>query len=127
MLKRFYFGVAVFWTGIIVYFSLVQCKDMPFKSVLNIDKLVHSFFHFVFTILWFLYFNLRLKSLKRVRSLLISVVFSFFFGICIEILQERLTTSRHADVADVFANLLGASLASILIFNFYGKMNKIKI
>ncbi|MFM9825710.1 VanZ family protein [Flavobacterium sp.] len=127
MLKQFYFGAAVFWTGIIVYFSLVQCNDLPFKSVSNIDKLVHSFFHFVFIILWFLYFNIKLKCLKLTKFLLISVVFSMFFGIGIEILQEILTTSRHADVVDVFANISGASLASIFIFYFYGNIIRIKI
>lgn len=127
MLKQFYFGAAIFWTGIIVYFSLVQCNDLPFKSVSNIDKLVHSFFHFVFTILWFLYFNVKLKSLRWTKSMLISVVFSLFFGMVIEILQESLTTSRHADIFDVFANISGASLASILIFCFYGNIIKIKI
>lgn len=127
MLKQFYFGAAVFWTGIIVYFSLVQCNDLPFKSVSNIDKLVHSFFHFVFTILWFLYFNVKLKSIKWTKSLLISVVFSMFFGIGIEIIQESLTTSRHADLVDVFANISGSTLASILIFYFYGNIIRIKI
>jgi len=127
VLKQFYFGAAVFWTGIIVYFSLVQCNDLPFKSVSNIDKLVHSFFHFVFTILWFLYFNVKLKSLKWTKYLLISVVFSMFFGIGIEIIQESLTASRHADVVDVFANISGATLASILIFYFYGNIIRIKI
>jgi len=127
VLKQFYFGAAVFWTGIIVYFSLVQCNDLPFKSVSNIDKLVHSFFHFVFIILWFLYFNIKLKCLKLTKFLLISVVFSMFFGIGIEILQEILTTSRHADVVDVFANISGASLASIFIFYFYGNIIRIKI
>ncbi len=91
------------------------------------DKLVHSFFHFVFAVLWFLYFNLKLESVKWTKPLLISVLFSLLFGIGIEILQECFTTSRHADVFDVIANISGASLASIFIIYFYGYINRIKI
>lgn len=116
MLKKLYLLAAVLWSVLIVFLCLVQLKNAPFKGVSNLDKLVHIFFHFVFTLLWFLYFNVRLDKTKYSKSLLTSVVFSLIFGIIIEILQEFLTASRHADLYDVFANFLGASLAFLLLF-----------
>lgn len=119
MLKRFYFSVAVLWTGIITALSLVQFNDLPFKSVSSIDKIVHVFFHFVFTSLWFLYFEQTINNKKYSKALLVSMVFSLFFGIFIEILQEFFTISRHADLFDVFANMTGLTLAATLIFCFH--------
>jgi glycopeptide antibiotics resistance protein len=116
VLKKVYLWAAIFWSAIIAFLCLVQLHNAPFKSVSNLDKLVHIFFHFVFTILWFLYFNIQFHKQKYSKSLLISVLFSFLFGIAIEILQEYCTASRHADFYDVFANSFGAMLAFGLLF-----------
>lgn len=111
-----YLCLAIFWSALIVFLCLVQLHNAPFKSVSNLDKLVHIFFHFVFTVLWFLYFQIQFSKQKYSKSLLISVLFSFSFGIAIEILQEYCTKSRRADFYDVFANLFGAILAFGLVF-----------
>lgn len=116
MLKKLYLWTAILWSALIAFLCLVQLQNAPFKSVSNLDKLVHIFFHFVFTALWFLYFNLHFQKFKYSKSLLISVLLSFLFGIAIEILQEFCTVSRHADFYDVFANLCGALLAYVLFF-----------
>jgi VanZ family protein len=123
VLKQLFFWVAIFWTGIISFFCLVQLNDVPFKSVSNLDKLVHAFFHFVFTLLWFLFFNLHLSKTKSAKPLLISLLLSFVFGISIEILQEGITATRHADVFDVLANLFGATsaMAWIVLWNRFTK------
>ena len=110
-----FFWAAFFWTGIIAYFCLVQLNNVPFASVSNLDKLVHTFFHFVFTSLWFLFFKKHLSNSNSSKSLLISFLLSFVFGISIEILQELFTTTRHADIFDVVANLFGATLAALAI------------
>jgi VanZ family protein len=116
VLKKIYLSTAVLWSAIIAFLCLVQFENVPFKSVSNVDKLVHIFFHFVFTVLWFLYFHLQFPLKKYSKLLLISVLFSFLFGIVIEVLQEFCTASRHADFYDVFANLFGAQLAFGLLF-----------
>jgi VanZ family protein len=116
VLKKVYLWTAVLWSGIIAFLCLVQLQNAPFKGVSNLDKLVHVFFHFVFTLLWFLYFNVHLNNAKFQKPLSISVVLSFFFGLTIEMLQEFFTASRHADLYDVFANLLGAALAFVMLF-----------
>jgi glycopeptide antibiotics resistance protein len=43
------------------------------------------------------------------------VFFSLFFGIGIEVLQSRLTTTRNGDFFDVLANFTGALLALVFV------------
>ena len=56
-----------------------------------------------------------------------SFVFSFVFGIAIEMLQQSITTTRHADILDVVANSIGAILAvfTVLICNKFNILNSI--
>ncbi len=109
-----------------MYFCLAQLNNVPFKGVSNLDKVVHSFFHFVFTLLWFLFFQKQFKTIKNTKPLLVSLVLSVFFGISIEIAQELFTTTRHADVFDVLANTSGALIAVVAIafFSKYIKFAK---
>jgi VanZ family protein len=77
------------------------------------------------TFVWFLFFSKQLKFQKVLKPILFSVVLSFVFGIVIEILQELVTTTRHADVLDVLANLTGATLAvfAVLLCYKYNVLN----
>jgi VanZ family protein len=119
VLKKLYLWTAASWSALIAFLCLVELQNAPFKGVSNVDKLVHIFFHFVFTLLWFLYFHAKLNKAKYSKSLLISVLFSFFYGITIEISQEFFTVSRHADLYDVYANFLGAALTFVLLWFWY--------
>lgn len=130
MLKKIFFYSALFWTGIILYFCLIKASDIPQLAIEipYLDKLVHAFLHFVFTVLWFLYFKKKIGNLKNYKLLLISLALSFFFGIGIELMQKFFTVSRSADIFDVIANLIGASTAvvSIVYLNKYkGMIDKI--
>jgi VanZ family protein len=113
--KQLFFWVALYWTGIILFFCLIQSNNIPSVSISNLDKYVHSFFHFVFTLLWFVFFKKQLNEENGTLSLSISFLFSVFFGIGIEILQELFTATRKSDVLDVLANLSGAALAVFVI------------
>lgn len=60
--------------------------------------------------------------------MVISVVFSFFFGIFVELLQQYFTTTRAAEILDIVANLLGALLAIgavVMLNKLTGIINKI--
>ena len=105
------------------YFCLVQLNNVPFAGVSNLDKLVHIFFHFVLTSLWFLFFKKHLSNSNSSKPFLISFLLSFVFGISIEILQELFTTTRHADLLDVLANLTGATIATVG-FVLWNRFNK---
>jgi len=96
---------------------LIKSDEIPQigMDIPNLDKVVHAFMHFVFTLLWFFYFKKKIGNLKNYKLLLISLVLSFFFGIAIELMQRFFTVTRNADVYDVFANVSGATLAVIVI------------
>lgn len=120
--------MAVFWTGIILFFCLERASDIPQIEIPHIDKLVHAVFHFGFTSLWFLFFKKQWSDLTISKLLTISFVSSLLFGVAIEFMQQYFTISRNADVFDVFANMFGTLLAiiSILFFNkFTGIVAKI--
>jgi VanZ family protein len=80
---------------------------MP-KFEKNTDKLGHMVFHFGITTLWYLYFKYKLVSAKK--ALIQAFLFSFVYGILIEITQGLFTTTRSADILDVAANTTGALL-----------------
>ena len=126
MLKKVFFSLALFWTGIIVFFCLIKSSDIPKIDINNLDKVIHAFFHFVFTSLWVLFFRKQFSRVKISKLLIISFLFSLFFGILIEILQELFTTTRHADLYDIVSNLLGAIIAVIIILLF-NKHNKLAV
>ena len=113
--KQIYFFAALLWAGVIAFFCLVQLNNVPLGEVSNLDKLVHVFFHFVLTVLCFLFFQKYTNALNSFKSIIISFLFSVFFGIGIEIAQELFTTTRHADVFDVLANLSGAILGVAVV------------
>jgi VanZ family protein len=115
VLNNLYFWIAFCWTVVVAYFCLAPASDIPSVSIPNLDKLAHSFFHFVFTILWFLFFRKQVKKKNQTKLLIGAVLFSLFFGIGIEILQSRLTVTRNGDVFDVLANFTGAMLALVFV------------
>jgi VanZ family protein len=124
VLKKLFLLSALLWTGVILYFCLENSKNIPQVNIPYIDKVIHAIFHFVFTTLWFLYLKKKLNSSNSFKPLILAFVFSFIFGILIEVLQELFTTTRSADIFDVLANVSGSSLAviSISLLNRYNKI-----
>ncbi len=110
VLKKALFFSAIGWTVLIAVLCLVKFTDLPSFGVSGADKYVHFTFHFVFTLLWGFYFWLKLKE-KTISKIVRVVILSLCYGILIEILQETCTTTRHADIFDVLANLSGAIVA----------------
>lgn len=115
MPKYLLFLVALLWTGIVSFFCLVNSNEIPVINIPNLDKCIHTFFHFVFTFVWFLFFSKHLQIDSVFRPLMYSVILSFVFGITIEILQNLITTTRSADVLDIVANMVGSILAFFVI------------
>jgi VanZ family protein len=123
VLKKVIFSLAIGWTALIGFLCLVNLSNLPSFGVSGADKYVHFTFHFVFTILWGYYSWLNQSNieLKKIRVIIFS---SVSYGIIIEILQEVFTTTRHADILDVLANLTGATMAFFIFFLI--KKNKSK-
>ncbi|MDQ6527935.1 VanZ family protein [Flavobacterium sp. LHD-85] len=118
---------AIICSGIITYFCLTDSSNIPAVNFPSIDKIVHFCFHFGFTISWILFFKKELKGKDsdEYKAYLISFIFSVFFGITIEILQNALTVTRNADVTDILANALGAFVAVFSAIGFKKQIDKI--
>ena len=127
MLKQIVFWIALFWTGVVLFLSLVQADKIPAVNIQNLDKVVHAFFHFVFTSLWILFFKTQIKDPDSYKPYVISFLFSVLFGITVEMLQGQYTTTRKEDALDVLANLVGATLAvfSFILYFKNKRLNKI--
>lgn len=128
MRKEFFLFSAIIWTGVILFLSLENSKNIPQIEIPNIDKVIHFGFHFVFTILWFLYLKKRFNSSKNLHLLIFTLIVSFVFGIAIELLQQYFTATRNADVFDILANTSGALTAAFLIMlvnTYNGLIDKI--
>jgi VanZ family protein len=126
VLKQIVFWIALFWTGVILFLSLVQSDELPAVNIENLDKVVHAFFHFVFTSLWILFFKTQIKDPDSYKPYIISFLFSVLFGVTVEMLQGQYTTTRKEDALDVAANMVGAALAvfSIILYFKNRRSNK---
>ena len=126
MLKRIVFWFALLWTGVVLFLCLVQSDKLPTVNIENLDKVVHAFFHFVFTSLWILFFRTQIKSPNSYKPYIISFLFSVLFGVTIEILQGQYTATRKEDALDVLANMAGAAVAVFLLFVYFKNRRLIK-
>ncbi len=112
--NKIYIWLAVLWTLTIIVLCLESTADLPKIKISSFDKIAHTIIHLVFTFLWFMSFkNLKIEFKKAALS---AFLFSIFFGIMIEILQQILTTTRQADILDVLANITGGFLAVCLVY-----------
>ncbi|NUY81602.1 VanZ family protein [Flavobacterium sp. MAH-1] len=124
MLKKLWLIAASGWTLSIAVLCLVSFTDLPTVSVSDIDKYVHATFHFIFTLLWYLYLRTEDRSVGNAQILFKIVAFSLVFGIAIELAQSLFTKTRQADIKDVAANLTGALLAAVCLFVYRKWINK---
>jgi VanZ family protein len=125
--KFLLFIIALFWTGIVVYFCLAESNEIPTIEIPNLDKCVHTFFHFVFTLVWFLFLRKQIQRNNVIKPLFYSFLFSLFFGIGIEFMQQLYTTTRSGDFFDFVANAIGAILAlfTVVLCNRFNILNSI--
>jgi VanZ family protein len=112
--------------GVVLYLCLVQSDKLPVVTIENLDKVVHAFFHFVFTSLWILFFKTQIKHQIVINRMLFHFVFCSFLE-----LQSKLSRAIHnnqkEDALDVVANTAGAALAVFVSFYIIlkGRLDKI--
>ena len=127
MRKISYLSAALFWTFSILLLCLEPASNLPKIEINHVDKLAHFSFHFIFIILWYLYFISTSKIINYKTPLILFFV-SLVFGIVIEWSQQVLTTSRKGDVLDVISNISGAFTALVILISVqYYSNNKTKI
>ncbi|MBC8051525.1 MAG: VanZ family protein [Sphingobacteriaceae bacterium] len=105
--------LAVIWAILV----LILC-DMPLENVANevpvfegMDKLVHTGFFFVLTVLLF-YGKIRQQRSYTFRILTIVkiLLITASLGAGIEILQWKVFTYRSADIWDFFTDMVGVGM-----------------
>lgn len=108
---------AILWTAILLTLSFKAPSVNPKYIFQYQDKVVHFTFYFVFVFLWFRV--LVFKSATQKRHQILLFIISVALGIIIEILQGAMTTTRQADIFDVFANTVGSMGWLFLSRTFY--------
>lgn len=108
--------LAIIWLVFITIASLVSFNSIPNIGILNYDKIIHFLFYFIVVLLWGL---AKSKSQFKAKPDFLVVIIAIFYGIVIEILQQKVTATRKADLYDVVANTFGA-------FTAYGVLLGIK-
>lgn len=118
MPKKALLWAAIGWTCAVSLLCLVSFQKFPSVGVAGADKYVHVFFHFTFTVLWFLYLKSNAVNADAFRLLTKIVFWSVLFGIAIEIAQELFTDTRKADFLDIAANFSGSIIATIALLSY---------
>jgi VanZ family protein len=98
------------WMVFVTFSSLYSFEDtsVPTIQIPHLDKIVHFTFYFVAAILGLFSFRMRIRegaSLKK--FMIVMLLLLVIFGIIIEVIQDRYTTSRAGDVFDALANTIG--------------------
>jgi len=125
--KNSYLLAALIWTCSILLLCLEPANDLPKIEINNVDKLAHFIFHFVFIVLWYLYFKSSIKIINYKTPIILFFV-SLIFGILIEWSQKAFTTSRNGDILDVISNISGAFTALVILLSVqYYSNNRTKI
>ncbi len=104
--------IAIIATIIVAVLSLTSVPkfDLGFK-LKSSDKYLHALAYFTLSSVWYFAFQDKLKK----NSFKIYVILALiFYGIILEALQGGLTNYRTADLFDVFANIFGIAIATLL-------------
>ncbi len=102
-----YAALLATWVGCLLWSSLAShLPTVP--RIFAWDKLQHFLAYAILMCFSGNFFKLLLR--KRRKGWIIGFIFTVGFGLLMEIGQETLSTSRHADGKDLIANSLGAGL-----------------
>jgi len=89
--------------------SSLEGVDTSYFNIPYFDKIVHFGFYFMMVILGVFAMKEQYAfRFKLLRGLVFMLVFAIVYGIIIELFQALFTESRHGDVLDVIANVVGA-------------------
>ena len=114
VLKQLFLVSAILITCFITFISLKENNELPNISLVNIDKIFHVFAYVILTLLWAISLYFYLPQMHFVKLLAIVVFALLCYGIIIEALQSRMTTTRLFELNDLLANLIGIVLGSAI-------------
>lgn len=115
MLKKFALIIAISYSLVLAFVSLIKLNNLPDIGVSFGDKIFHFLAYCVLAFLWFNPF-VNTYNFKKKKAIYFSILISVVFGIIIEVLQETITVSRALDIYDVLANTVGVLTASLILW-----------
>lgn len=107
--------VGVVYTVLITVALLAPIVDPPKTEIPFADKIVHIVINAGLFIIWSWCALTRTSKVSVKKSLCVLFVYTLFYGILIEVLQEYFVPTRSADVFDVVANIFGLVLGAFVI------------
>ena len=106
--------LAIIATVIIAILSLTHLPKIDLGlHIKSSDKYLHTIAYFTLSTVWL--FALRNKLNNKVVKIVL-IISLIFYGIILEVLQNKITNFRTGDPFDEFANVVGILLA-VLIFD----------
>jgi len=109
--KRVFFFLAITYTVALAAICLVSNDGLPYFGTNYEDKIYHLLAYGILCFLWYKV----LDNQKNKHPITIALVVSIAFGTIIEVLQGQLTTTRDASIEDIAANIVGATIISLIL------------
>ena len=106
--------LALSYSILIIFVSLIkiEVENIAVLNITHLDKIIHAGIYFIFCILWFV----PLRGLFKNATLLYVFLFSIFYGLLIELLQENLTSYRNFELEDILSNSIGSLISCSFLF-----------
>lgn len=107
--------ITLAFTVLATLIFLMPSSNIPnirINSPVGLDKLAHAAIHFALAICWLLYYTSTVGKVK-VWSIVIIISVCVLYGIIIELLQG-MSGSRSSELADIYANISGTSLGTLV-------------
>ena len=114
MRKNIYLLFAILTVVGLTIISLKETNELPLVFVSFSDKLFHIIAYMLPTIAWCKYLTLLNLKIKNNKILTVIAVFLIIYGIIIEVLQSKLTTTRIFELNDILANTIGVVFGLII-------------
>ena len=123
MHPKYVFLAVLLFTILATIAFLMPGSSIPSVSIsmpIGMDKLVHVGIHFTLVLSWLIYYA-RQNSKVKMRSVFFIALCCVAYGIIIELLQW-MTKTRGAELADVFANMVGTGLGLLVFLTIKSKI-----
>lgn len=110
----------LFASLLVVFLTIISLKEsdgLPSDLIPLLDKVLHMSAYILLTVLWSTYATKLWAEINLNRVLPIVIILLTIYGIVIEVLQSKLTTTRMSEFGDIVANLLGIVFGIIIFKN----------
>ena len=127
------FIISLIWAILIFIACAIPGNDLPKTSLFRIphfDKIAHAILYFPLAIFILAEFDLSPRLALKFAGPVLTMIIIALYGGLIEICQEFIFTSRSAEIADFFFDLIGG-MSGILFYYlflqaFFQRLNRKK-